>query len=1244
MRLTPQRFYIYLLTLLLWLDNRTTARKHHKCPIGFHLAYTKDEMPICYREKGPETFAEKFKDCTGNLYTSKLYHSLNLTKTNKVLWTEYKSLYPGGPFIDWSYTASAGDILVTTYDVKYDTTLGIDEELCVIIDPVSNFTATRCYEKHYRYCFVHPYPDEHDMGRKGCAGFRGSWRFYSPTSDCLTAVTGVGGGTVRATWRQAQELCSKRGGSLLHRGWRYSNNPLLHTSGSYPMYPMGVVMNTEHDILRYDADNDTEEIPDSDWHFETTQSPVDAVFGAVRDEFWYLVNSSYVFFDVICEKPAPLRYLDLKLTVDWEANIFLAVNDTIKKNDISCYSDSLVYYPSSTDISKTDDEQILRVDPDHDGYYWCIQYDYKNFHVSTSNRALFIRSKQSVLNLYACKIRLKNEYRFENLDKLYKVWKKKLEVFIYYRTKYVSVYGDMNTTDPYEAERLLKAFKSAKPDLNWKDSDVIFNLKIKRLYLDSRTALVHVMLNPEMQPLMPGLWDTMEVLFMKPAYFCKGFNSVPTLPLGESVTTTGSRMYSCIGDFNEGVQWVESFARDYNPTPVEITELYGIEDVTVPNTLPDMAKVQQQQTTEDSQSSSEEYHSRSPRPKPSPPEGVNTTTETISEVITVTTSPDLIITVTIPPIVTETQATTEYSETTTALPLPTTSLPPDIQLDQLLEDLEALLQNETLPLESITTTFDQVNDILDVEDEHLEIPGQLLHMLDELGARVQLQEGESTAVEVRHNVALLLADVSPTHPVLGLRVAARDNDAFDNQSFHFIASDVGAESLVANETEALVQLPASVSRVPRRVSFVAFRNQRAFPSSLVVNSRVFSVNVENLTTFDEGEVIDIHLTPLVEAPGREARRACAYWQFAAGGGGQWSRAGCQLLRGGAGLLDTCRCTHLTHFAEVLVPRTLFSERDERALEVLSLVGCFVSMFGLAVIALTAGLFRSWRREYGNKVWLHLCGAVLALAVCFVVVVFARFERYGAACMTVGVALHYSVLASFCWMLVAAVLSYRRLVVVFARDASHKLLRAAAFAWGAPCAVVGILLSVDPQSYAGRFEEKAPSGSFCYPSGLALWLAVYAPIAVMLLANWTLFALIVRSVFASRRIQRHGDSNEALRCASVSCLLVFLFGLPWIFGLFASNVVAAYLFTLTATFQGFVLFLFFVVGNKKTRDLWLNKLKIKQTRKVPVTSSTYTNRSTGPGWRGGGAEASPVSTDAKTTKPRSLSSPDDSRFS
>ncbi|KAJ0180252.1 hypothetical protein K1T71_003656 [Dendrolimus kikuchii] len=1179
------------------------AKRKYTCPIGFSIAYTRGDDPICYRQKGPEAFGDKFKDCPGNLYTSKLYHSLNITKTELVLWAEYKSTYPGGPFIDWSYTESTGDMLLTTYDVNYDKSLGLDQELCVVIDPVMNFTASVCDEEHFRYCFIKPYPSENDMATEGCKEFSDSWRFYSPSPTCLKTIKGVGGGTVRATWKQAEELCHKKGAALLSKGWRYSNNPLLHTSDSYPMYPLGMEFDSTGN-LRYEDiyDNAVVILPLS---------------STARTTYSTLLQSN---------------------------NLISAVDNN---TSLEC-------------IRFTDNVTLAQALL---GYYWCIHIDSKNFQVTESNRALFVREKTSLVNLYAIKIILKSGYRFENLDEMYRNWKRKLREYIFYYTKYTKVNGEVDIVDFERFEAALKEFKNANAGLKVKEKDVITVIKIKHLYLDGKTALVHLELNPEMVPVPPGTWDGMKVQYMKRAYYCKGVDSIPMLALGQSTITSGCRQFTCVGDFNEGVQWVTTALPDcITRQSAMVTETYNVTEETNHVTLimPTVGTMEPVRATRDhlqrditSESSEEIVEIPSNVSTPQPNSSIDTTSE--SHVTTA---------VTLAPAATN--PTTEDTETsmaatptrprppsnttpitTTLPPTTTTQRTPQDQLQQVMDDLGALINNDStiIVIEDIDEAFNQVDELLAVTDD-LEIPGELLHLLDNIGARIDLN-GSEEATAVRENIALLIADAQPQMPVKGLRIATRETDVFSDGAFEIIREEVNSTHLRTEESEVVVALPPSVASSSRRISFVVFRNDRAFQSNHTtysVNSRVLSINVENTTEFHQGEVIDIHLTPMLAEPESNQSRSCAYWHFLEDGTGFWSQEGCTFIRAAqAGMLDTCRCDHLTHFAEILIPRTNFSDAHENALQILSMIGCFLSIIGLLLIGLTAILFRSWRRDFSNKVWLHLCVAILFLSLCFLIVCFTPFDTYNIGCMLVGILLHYSVLASFSWMLVAAVLSYRRLVMVFTRDASHKLLRASAFAWGAPCAVVGILLSVAPDSYAGQFGESV-TNAFCYPSGLSLWLSVYAPIAIMLFANWTLFILIVRSVFASKRIQRHGDSNEALRCASVSCLLVFLFGLPWIFGLFPSNIVTVYLFVLTATYQGFVLFIFFVVGNKKTRDLWLNKLKIKQTRKIPVTSSTFTNRSTGgnPGWRtpAGG----PASMEAKNSKPRSLASPDDSRFS
>ncbi|XP_068629938.1 uncharacterized protein [Battus philenor] len=1237
------------LVIVIWMNvievNGKKPKRNPSCPVGFNLAVTKKEDPICYRRKGPEVFADAFDGCQGNLYTSALYNSLNISDTNVILWTEYKSIYPGGPFIDWSYSSSIGQLLLSTYDVNYNPDLGLDEELCLVIDPVSNFTATKCDEKHYRYCFVKPYPDEEDMTDDGCEDLRDSWRFKAPKSTCLSVLSGVGGGPVRATWRQAQELCEKKGGSILNRGWRYSNNPMFRAAGFNRTYPLGIIMSSDFSMLRYDAQDDHSEIPETDWNFEDNVLSSDTLLGALHDKFWYLVNSSYIFYDVICERSLRRRNITMKLTLDTDNKLMLYLNDSLKDSDVYCFSDSVIHYPTRIKVYR-DDDTVFVLKPITDGYYWCVHTDTENYRISESNKVLFIREKQSLTNIYATKIRLKKRYNFENLEKMYRSWIKKLKEYVFYRTKYTQIYGE-GSLYSNDTEKLLKQFKNSSPGLDWKDKEIVHNTKIKRLYLDGRTALLHVELNSDMIPVTPGWWDDMDVEYMKPAFYCKDFDSVPARKLGESVTTADCRTYHCVGDFNEGVQWVTTAAEGCTTKPplpasttISLRDWKFQDDVTqiMPTLIARVTTHEEpMKVREVSDSSEESTEYFRPTPTPTIP-----TTESTLEYETERTT-EGIITETLPPFTqppTSTE-TTEPAITTTTTQI-TTTIPAEEQLQQVLEDLDRLLNNVTAPIlvENIENVFDQVDVLLNVDDQ-FSIPGELLHMLDRLGSAVYLN-GTGSAATVRPNIALVMADAEPLNPVRGLRIATSNETSFTKECFEVLSDEPNSTTLNNVDNEAVVHLPQSVAESSRRISFVVFRNDRAFVATqgqFSVNSRVLSVNVENLTQFNMGEVVDIHMSPLTSEPGRNYSRACAYWHFLDDGSGYWSKQGCTFIKASQpGMLDTCRCDHLTHFAEILVPKSVFSQTDEDTLELLSVVGSCASLFGLLMVGLTAAMFRTWRRDYSNKIWFQLCISIMLVMVCFLAVVYSKFDQYNVACMLVGVVLHYSVLASFCWMLVAAVLSYRRLVLVFTRDASHKLLRASAFSWGAPCAVVGILLSVAPHSYAGRFEEKMPSGSFCYPSGLALWLAVYVPIVLMLLANWTLFCLIVRSVFASRRIQRHGDTNEALRCASVSCLLVFLFGLPWVFGLFAFNIVAAYLFTLTANFQGFVLFLFFVLGNKKTRDLWLNKLKIKQTRKVPVTSSTYSNRSTG--WRGNAVGLM----ETKSSKPRSLSSPDDSRFS
>ncbi|XP_052751455.1 adhesion G-protein coupled receptor G2-like [Galleria mellonella] len=559
---------------------------------------------------------------------------------------------------------------------------------------------------------------------------------------------------------------------------------------------------------------------------------------------------------------------------------------------------------------------------------------------------------------------------------------------------------------------------------------------------------------------------------------------------------------------------------------------------------------------------------------------------------------------------TTTEASSEETNTETTAPISTTPTPED-KIDQILEDIHEILQNGTdLTIDDISDVFEQVNDLLDINDD-VTFPGELLDLLDTLGSKIQLN-GEPNGTVIGENLALLMADASSDNPVKGLRLkdgSSGTRNSFVKDSFEFLSDDDNSNHLDADLSEAIVYLPDSVANSTRRISFVVFRDGQAFDHKnphVFVNSRVLSVNVENLTQFDQNEVVTIHLKPS-RTPERSMNRSCGYWIFLDENTGYWSQEGCTFIQSSnLALLDTCKCNSLGRFAEIFTLRPTFSKSNENALKAISITGSSLSIIGAIFIVLTAMLFNSWRTNFANQIWLQLNIALFILSVCFLVVVSVRYVEYSVSCLLTGIVLHYSVVATFCWILVAVIKAYRDSVVPLSSRISHKMSIASGFSWGTPIVLIAIYLLVAKEPYVGRFEDMTPSGSFCYPSGIGLWLSVYTPMAIVLLVNVILFFYIVGFASRSTHIQNVEHAHKAIRYARVGFALVIIFGLAWIFGLFAYNIVAAYIFTITVTLKCFILFLFIVCGDKETRELWLCKLNLK-----PGPTHQYSRRFTPP---------------------------------
>lgn len=281
----------------------------------------------------------------------------------------------------------------------------------------------------------------------------------------------------------------------------------------------------------------------------------------------------------------------------------------------------------------------------------------------------------------------------------------------------------------------------------------------------------------------------------------------------------------------------------------------------------------------------------------------------------------------------------------------------------------------------------------------------------------------------------------------------------------------------------------------------------------------------------------------------------------------------------------CEFEHVTHFSLLVLGgnNNSISAGHKKALDIITAVGCGLSLFGLAAVFVTAIVFKSYRAANG----IVLNFAIAMTAQIILLFVADSVENNTTLCTFFGALLHYIVLAQFFWMLTIALLQYQRYVVVFSSPTTHLVLKTCLFSWGAPLLPVIIVLSINPNNYGSN------AYGLCYALGNSFVFGVLIPICLILLTNLLLFLRIMISIASSRRIKVHQTNNASNKLQlRLAFMLYSLLGLTWGFGLLAAvggGVIYSYLFCITATLQGFVLFMFFIILNERTRKLWMDEL-------------------------------------------------------
>lgn len=299
------------------------------------------------------------------------------------------------------------------------------------------------------------------------------------------------------------------------------------------------------------------------------------------------------------------------------------------------------------------------------------------------------------------------------------------------------------------------------------------------------------------------------------------------------------------------------------------------------------------------------------------------------------------------------------------------------------------------------------------------------------------------------------------------------------------------------------------------------------------------------------------------------KKYCSFWSFGLVGS-EWKNESvaselCEHFQ-------VCHFQHMTHFA------LLMGGLDDKVLDIVSSVGCAISILGNGGVLLTAIIFKNWRSENKAQIPINLSLVVMIQMVLLFFLDLIDSEKEEVLCLAFGIALHYSVLCQFCWLLIVTYLHYQRFVIIFLGHENLFLLKCYVIAYAVPLVPLSLTIIFLFGDYL--------ADEYCYVSGNGLTFGVFIPVSLVICINLFFFILIFKNL--PKKNTFFAPNKQLFWQLRLLFSFFFLSGLTWIFGLLSrlfQTIELSYFFCFTATFQGFIIFMCFIVFNSKNRKLW-----------------------------------------------------------
>lgn len=351
--------------------------------------------------------------------------------------------------------------------------------------------------------------------------------------------------------------------------------------------------------------------------------------------------------------------------------------------------------------------------------------------------------------------------------------------------------------------------------------------------------------------------------------------------------------------------------------------------------------------------------------------------------------------------------------------------------------------------------------------------------------------------------------------------------------------------------------------------FSAMEPQKGY--TFKINSRVVTVSVSNRNTSHLDQPVKLTFDHLEQSGG--LNHTCVFWDSSKEGG-SWSPRGCTVEESST-KRTLCSCTHLSSFAVLM---SLYEMEDKFDLQLMTWVGLSLSLVCLFLCILTFSMIRSIKSPR-TTIHLHLSISLFVAILIFLTCI-SRTENK-VSCAVIASLLHFSFLAAFCWMCLEGVQLFRMVVLVF--NTNFKTLYMMIGGYGIPAVIVAVSLLVNAKEYG--------TNRYCWLSP-KLILSFFGPVCVILVINIFFFLITVWKLaqkFAS--LNPDLDKLQKIKTFTITAVAqLCVLGITWIFGCFQFDdrtMIMSYLFTISGSLQGVMMFFFHCLFSKQVREEYGN---------------------------------------------------------